>query len=246
MNVNDFYTFVLFLLRKSQAGGNPSPDQFNLAMVRGFAATIMGEYGNTAEYQPGMPIPRVAWQATQKITDDLNFLIVDRKFRVVDGSVNIPNGTTVLDYSNAVAEEYMHLSSITSDFAYKDRDGVLQTQRVPVDVIRHDQKGAVLSSSIVKPKVRYPACSFYKGYLDICPKSLDSVWLTYLRQPAEPKWGSTLVNSRPVYDEATSVDIDAPKQLINNIVLKTLSFLGMSAREIGILNVSEQMQQKGL
>jgi hypothetical protein len=215
-------------------------------MERGYAASIMGEYGNTVEYQPGMPVPRIAWQSTQKITDDLNFLVEDVKMRVADGKISIPNGTTVKDFSNTIAKEYMHLSSITSDFAYKDRDGNLQTQRVPVDVLRDDQKGSVLSSSIVKPKGRYPACAFYNGHIDIFPASLESVWLTYLKQPDIPKWSYTTENSRPVYDPTTSVDIDAPKQLINNIVLKTLSFLGMSAREIGIINVSEQMQQKGL
>ena len=58
-------------------------------------------YNNPAEYQAGRPIPRVAYQQTQKISDDLRMFIKRVMLPInSDGMMNHP-------------DDYMHFSKAT-------------------------------------------------------------------------------------------------------------------------------------
>ena len=70
INVNELYEFVQFVSNKEQSG-YVKPSEFNLAIDRAQMQLFMERYNNPAEYQPGRPVPRVAYQQTQKISDDL-------------------------------------------------------------------------------------------------------------------------------------------------------------------------------
>lgn len=249
MSINDFRNFVLFLARKNQSGANPSVNQFNLCVERAYAAWIMSNYGNTSEYAPGRPIPRIAWQNTQKITDNLRFLLTKREFAVsTDGQVKIPDGTTK-DINTQVAPKYLHLSSLRFNHITVKK-GSFISRETNIDVLRDSEIAGVLSSSIEKPTTRYPVCAFYDTYIQFYPKTLQKVIFTYLRTPTVPNWGYTLdANNRPVFAQTggvngNSVDIEAPEDAQNDIALRTLEFLGISIREPVLVQYANQASKE--
>ena len=243
MNINDFREFILFVAKKAQSGANPTPSQFNLAVERSFVGWVMKRYGNPADYSPGRPIPRVAWQQSQKISDDLRFLITKRVFPVsAVGGVSYPDGSTVLDIDSNVAPEYLHASS----FRYNYIKGTSQKE-VSIDSIKDNELGSTLGSSIVAPTKRFPKCSYYDGYVQFYPKDLQQIIFTYLRMPVTPVWGFTLdSNNRPVYDPLTSVDLESGSESVNDIAMGTLALLGVSIKEPFLFQTSEQFKQIGV
>lgn len=242
MNINSFRDFVLFLARKAQSGSNPTPAQFNLAVERAFVSWVMRNYGNKQEYQPGNPIPRIAWQSTQKITDDLRFLLERREFIISNtGQQLIPNGTTVTDVNTAVCPKYLHASSFRTTYITQT-GGVLEAKEVPIIEMNDNEIGNTLSSGINMPTHRYPKLAFYNNYVQFYPKDIGRVIFTYLRTPRIPVWGFTVVNNRPVYNAATSIDIESPDETQNEIAAMTLSYLGISIKDGDIINYAEQMK----
>lgn len=246
MNINDFRNFILFVIKKSQSGGNPKPSEFNLAVERAYMEFIMRRYGNQAEYQPGRPIPRVAWQQSQKISDDLRFLLTRRNLSVpTSGELPIPDGTGT-DLDGKKVPEYLHHSSLRFNFARQVGDEI-ESQEVPIDIVTDAELGDALSSSIVNPTARFPLAAYYDTFIQVEPKNLQKVIFTYLRLPVVPVWAFTLDgNGRPVYDPSNSIDIEAPEQVINEIAFNTLSFMGLSIREQFVYQASEQYVARGV
>ena len=74
ININEVYKFVQFISNKEQSGF-VKPSEFNIAVDRAQMQFFMERYNNPAEYQPGRPIPRVAYNQTQKVSDDLRQFI---------------------------------------------------------------------------------------------------------------------------------------------------------------------------
>ena len=244
-NINDFRNFILFVIKKSQSGGNPTPTQFNLAVERGFMQFIMSRYGNQEEYTPGRPVPRIAWQQSQKISDDLRFLLVRRIMSLpTNGELPIPNGTGT-DLEGKSLDTYLHHSSLR--FAFTTQvEGKTVTKEVPIDVLTDAEFGDVVSSAVVPPTRRFPKANYLDTFIQIEPKDLQKVIFTYLRLPVVPKWAFTVENNRPIYDAANSVDIEAPDQVINEIAFNTLAFMGLSIREQFIYQASKQYVTEGV
>lgn len=246
MNINDFRKFVLFLANKAQAGIYITPEEFNLAAKQGYIEWVMSKYGNDKEYLVGQEIPRIAWQKTQKITDDLSYLLESRTFNVgADGKLKLPDGSSVKDNSSQIAPEYMHLSSVRSRLI-KVVDGVVDIKEKFVDILRDNEISHVLNSQIVTPSLKYPVGAFYKDFIQFYPKDIKSVVLTYLRKPTAPVWGSTIVNNRATYNPATSVDLEAPDQAVNDIAIRVLRFLGIHVRDQELQSYAQVMKNEGI
>ena len=244
MTIDDFKEFVFFIARKATNGNNPTISQFNLAMQRGFVQWVMKRYNNPAEYQPGMPIPRISWQNTQKISDDLRFLLERRDFAIPStGQLTIPNGTTIKDINTSICPKYLHASSFRTLYITQS-GGVLSYKEVPITQMNDNEIGDILSSNINVPSHRYPKLAFYNNYIQFYPKNIGRITFTYLREPTLPVWGFTTVNNRPVYDATTSVDIESPDETHNEIAGTVLSYLGISIKDGDIVNYAQQMKNE--
>lgn len=242
MSIDEFRKFVLFIAKKSQNLNNPSPEEFNLALERGFTEFVMDIYGNANN-----PIGAgKSFQKTQKLSDDLNFLLEKRVFKLTNGKLSLPNGTTVKDVTSQVAPKYLHISTARIQNSYKC-DGELITDEVGVDVLRDSEVADVLTSSYLFPSLDRPYCVFYKDHIQFYPTLIKKAILTYLRTPTIPKWGYT-TNSlqRPVYDPSTSVEIESPAETHNDIAIRVLRYLGVSIRDNNLLQYAQAMKNEGI
>jgi len=236
INVNEAYKFMQFLSNKSQSGFL-TPNDFNLSINRALQSWIMDRYHNVKKQDPtGKSF--MGWQQNQKITDDLRFLIEHDRMRQVDsqGRIDLPS-------------DYLHLSSLRYQYTYLDQQGTLAVEEQSVDILRDNEIGGMLSSSIFGKKIRQGklyVASVYDSYIQIHPKQQGRAILTYLRKPVEAVWAFTTVNNRPVYDATSSTDIEAPEEAFNEICMIACSFLGMNLREGDLINYSESQKQQGV
>jgi len=245
ININDFRNFILYAANKSGKGALPTPSQFNSFCERALMEWTMKRYGNRAEYQPGRPIPRISYDKTQAVMDDLRHLKYEADMLVNNGRFGIPDGTTVTDRNSQVLPEYLHLSTIRGCYYYTGTNGI-EEKEIPVPVVSDKELSYLLDSSICQPTFAYPAANIQSTYVLVYPKTFQYVHIVYLRQPYTPVWAYTTVNGRPVYDPANSTDLDAPKEAFNEIAMGVLSFMGINMREGELLQYAEMNKQQGI
>lgn len=243
ININEFKTWIEYLARKAGVGNNPTPAQFNQLVEQSLYTWIMRKYGNDAQYQPGRPIPLVSFELTQLQIDNLHHLKTNKDFFITNGVLNLPNGTTVVDNTNQVAPAYLHWAAL---YNYYVLPGTTSYEEREIEVIRSNEWNNRTNSRINEPSNKRPVAEMRDTYIQIMPKTVSFMRFEYLRQPLKPVWGYTMVSNRPVYNSATSTDIDAPKEAQNEIAVIALSFMGINMREPELMQYAEAMKDKGV
>lgn len=238
VNINDLYKFVQFISNKEQSG-YVKPSEFNMAVDRAQMQLFMERYNNPAEYQPGRPIPRVAYQQTQKISDDLRPFMKKSMQNLLSGK---------LLWSNL--EDYMHLSSLRVNYTFTNSCGETKTVKKGVRIIDDSELSNFLDSSILHPSEKYPIAAIYDGYLQVFPESIQNVEITYLSRPNRPTdgefWKFDITNGLPVFDTLNSTNLNWSDELFNEIAIRVLSFMGINLREANLTQYTELKKTQGI
>lgn len=247
VNINDFKQFVEFISNKSGMGSYVSPDEFNLNAYRAVMEFTMKRYGNPQEYQNGRPIPRITYEKTQKIIDDLRHLKEVHLMNVVNGEMNIPDGVSVTNSIGTIIPEYMHLSTLTYNYiTNNDCNTSATVRKKSVEILKDDEVAVRCDSDLVPPTLNYPTANIQNSYIRFYPVNISQVEMVYLRQPNKPLWNYTVVSNRFVYDATTSVDLDIPKEAFNEVAMMYLSYLGLRIREQQLVQYAETQKQQGV
>ena len=217
------------MANKEQKGFIPSR-KFNRYAERAQMEVFMQRYGNPHQYQPGRPVPPVAYGMTQKIHDDLRPFI-----QKVTLNLNRYGQATY-------PKDYVHASSFRYTLSHNEG----KHEQVAIKVIPDDKLAYRLSSRIVEPTRQQPVCVLYDNFIQFYPENLVGIVFTYLRQPKVPRWGFTVINGREVYDAANSVDWEFPDEVHNEICMKVLSYVGIKLRENDLLQYAELKNQQGV
>ena len=247
ISIDEVYKFVQFVSNKEQSGF-VKPSEFNIAIDRAQMQFFMERYNNPAEYQPGRPVPRVSYNQTQKVSDDLRQFITRTTLSV--------DNTGLMVYPS----DYLHFSSASSSYVDVEFDRGTTSEDCPecnrdtsvgtvssnvvsktvsIRPVDDSELSNLLSSSIVNPTLGFPVLTFYQEGIQYHPTNINTVDFVYLRKPIKPEWGYTLVDGRPVYDIATSIDLEWPIQVFNEISVRVLSFIGINLREGDLSQYSE-------
>jgi len=245
VNIDKYRRFVRFIANKSGKGAYESTPEFNLNAERAVMEFTMKRFGNPHMYVPGRPVPPIGFEITQKVMDDLRHLKVDHPFKVVNGEFKMPDGT-FNDAAGQLAEAYLHLSIAYYYKVTQDSNGTLSRSRKGMKILKDKEVDDVLSSCIVEPTVDYPYGHVNGSYFNVYPEVIDRAHLVYLRQPNTPVWGFTVVNDREVYDPSTSTDLDIPEEVMNEVAMMHLSYIGIHIREQELIAYSEQHKRDGI
>jgi hypothetical protein len=254
INIDDLYRFVQFIANKEQSGFI-KPSEFNLAAESAQMQLFMERYSNPAEYQPGTGKARTGYNQTQKINDDLR-IFIKRATLSID-----PSG--LMQYPL----DYMHFSSATHSYIRQLKPkktenadcedcekntktktpGKIKTYTRPIRPVDDMELANLLGSFIVFPSFFHPCLTFYEEGVQYHPKNIGSVDFVYLRKPKKAIWGYIPdANGRPVYDPGTSIDLEWPEQVFNEIAIRILSFVGINLREPELSQYSEGKKQSGI
>lgn len=238
ININDLYRFVQFISNKEQSG-YVKPTEFNMAVDRAQMQLFMERYNNPAEYQPGRPIPRVSYQQTQKISDDLRPFIKKSVKTLASGKLLW-----------STLNDYIHISSLRVNYNSTNNCGETTTKKKGVKVIDDAELSTYLDSSLLKPTDRYPIAAIYNGYLQLYPETINKLEITYLSRPQRPSdgqfWKYDISNDLPVYNSSTSTNLAWSDELFNEIAIRVLSFIGINLRENVLSQYAEIKKTQGI
>lgn len=274
INIDTFYQYTNWLAAKNISGGNVTPDMFNIAVPICVNQMVRKYFGIPEQYQPGMPMPAVAYEITQLVTDYLSHLKVE-VILPVDNSGQALKPSDYL-HKSSVSVSWVEVLPLTgADTAIEgdccgcrknrsccecDNTPTLQTTKkkkaqhyldvnwVPVTVVTDNERWAYLQSSLRKPSKEYPICTFIgNDIIQFYPQDIANAYLVYLRYPTPPVWAYTLdPTGYPLYDPANSVDIDLPQICVDELAVTFLNRIGISIREPGLTDWANFNKRTGL
>ena len=166
----------------------------------------------------------------------------------------MPNAIRGLIVNTDLAVDPQGFAEFPQDFGFRT---ALQYRRVintdcgnkiddlPVDYMASHERPYVLSSAIRKPSISKGIIrhSFEDGKIRVYPNNVGKVQLTYVKQPATPFWGSTIVSTPDgdfeQYDPTTSTDFEYPWTEEENLVNLILAMLGIEIRETALIQYAQ-------
>ena len=188
----------LNFLANSRQSGKITPANFNLAIQRAGMQFFLNEIKK--------------WQDSQVVTDAISPFI-DVQILNISSNGQVPYPTFYVD---TIAVRHLY---------YKPNGSAIE---VPVVEVNNSAIGEVSQSEIVAPTKRYPNISYYTNYMQFLPKDIGNAIYEYFRLPIDPIWNFTVVNNRPVYNPATSVQLEFRDKDHNEIVMITAGYLGLN------------------
>lgn len=246
MNVGQIFNLVDFISNKEQTGDTLTPDQFSLIMEAVNIMFFKERYGLPEEYQPGQPLPRQAWEITQKMSDDLRACKEHQPAWAVDsaGVAQIPS-------------DYIHRSSILKTFIPYTGSQPITTV---VEALTDDEAGGRRSNSITYPTLKNPICVFYKNYIQFFPINIQSVEFTYLRLPKKPFFDYNIANDQYVFlpqgqfhngtnlpagTPSRTVELEWPEDAHIDFANRIMKYVGINLREDQLINYAQAVTTQG-
>lgn len=235
ISVNTIYELVASVfLNKKQSGGFTITD-FNTACAAVNYDFLKGRVGLPESYKPGAPFAPVAYQLTQKITDDVRqFIVIADITRNGNGYFVIPN-------------DYFAFSSLRYRYIINgDCGGEPTWEDIYIPVLDDGEFNARLRNTIIPPELKYPIANYYSYGIMVKPDIISKVKLTYLKTPQTPLWKYTVVDDQPVFDATGSVDFDYPVSCTTDIAVLVGKYLGLNLLMAEVTQFLEQRQVRGL
>jgi len=241
VGVNKIYDFCNFVTNKEQAGNTINALEFNTLLYAVNLNFFCQRYGLPQQYTPGQPLPKISYEITQKITDDLSkFKVrmgIDCEAMIVDvnGHANIPS-------------DYLHFSSARYNQITNNSCGNSKVKVRTIEHLTDAQLGDRLTDSIKMPTTKHPVFTTFKNYFQFYPKTLRYVEFTYLRLPITPIYNYTTdeTTDLEVFTETGSVHFEYPEDCFSDLVGLCLSYIGVNLRAVDIVQYAEMLKEKGI
>ena len=216
IDINKVKLQVEDIARKDQTTGYITPARFNRASLLALKEEV--------NHQRGI------FESDSTNSDILSDLKVITSYSVgSDGRVTKPT-----DYS---------FFSAAYNNVFIEKGGESKFVTKPIDLITDAELGIRKNSELRPPTKRKPVVIEYDGYFQFYPSNLLKVDLTYIKTPADPVWGFTVVSGRDVYDESTSVNFDLPDHLFGSIVYRICKQLGIETATPDLYQASQMALQ---
>jgi hypothetical protein len=233
VSINEIFEWVNFISDK-KGSGSISPDEFNLACNVVSRELFNVKAGLPEEYQVGAPYARQQYQVSQKITDDIRNFVKDTTISKANGYFAYP-------------ADYAAFSSLRYSYTLNSPDcggDPISTKRL-VEVVTDAEKSIREEDGILYPTLEYPIAVYKEPGIQVLPKEITQVLLTYLRFPVVPVFGYTVSQDEYVYNPTTSTQVDFPATLHPEFAVRICKYLAINIREDELYAMVEQRLAKG-
>ena len=260
IGINTLYNYVAFLSGKDIAGGYIPPDRWNEMVPILVDKMVRKYYGTPEEYQAGMPMPRIAYEVTQLVTDYISQLKVEQILSVPD-SGKVVKPADYLHKSSIAVTNYDVLSEDEDDESETTADccgsETVQKKRTanrrriplkwsPVTVVSENERWSWLNNSLRKPTMQDPIAVFLgNDEIQFYPEDIRTALLTYIRYPQKPVWNYTIIGGIPVYNPVGSQDIELPQICADEMAVTIMDRIGIVIREPGLVDWSRYTKTNG-
>lgn len=224
--IDTIYQIVKVVLNK-ELRGNITPDEFN-KVVKQVQEEIFLEYFTDINLQKN--------KENRGLTNG-NYAnlpqIIRQKIARFHSLATIPRDLGSLMYN------------LPDDLYLLEDNGLIYNNNV-IEEAQGSEFG-FLSSSLAMPSTTFPVYENYKDAVKVYPSDIITpIICRYLRKPADPKWTYTSVGDVELFDPTISdyQDIELHPSEFSNIVINTLSYLGINLREADVAQYAEALKQK--
>lgn len=233
MTINEVYKLVQAFASKDQRGFI-TPSEFNL-MAKQAELELYNErlqvvmessqVKKAAGYYKRALTPALAEQ------DILPFLY--SKFVTTSQGSNYSNGAV----ANILADYVCQIYTASSNSLSMDSN-------VPVDIVTPKNVGQVLRSNLVKPSMAFPVGLLSSAggatmNVEVFPKEISKIDVHYYLYTNNPTWNYVTISGKPVYDASNSIPFKISDRCHGELVIKILSYLGVSIREADLVNYAQ-------
>lgn len=113
-----------------------------------------------------------------------------------------------------------------------------------VDFVNEDELPFALTSALRPVTTSYPIAVDTATGFSIYPQSTQLGAYYYLKRPATPVYGYTQVGRVITYDSATSTQLEWTDIYINNIIARSLRYVGINMDERAISDFANEYEQQ--
>ncbi len=183
--------------------------------------------------------PKIAYEATQKIADDLLPFKRDPFTLFVDNNGQSPLPS---DYAHVII--VWKLVRVSNK--YSGAQSFLNFKPSNIDILTGDQSPIRRASQVLPPSLNNPICEFYPTYIQFYPMNILTAQMTYLGMPKTAVWAYTSPDGRtPQFDPTNSIDTDWPPSCHFDLEVRILQFFGINLGMQDIYAYSEQFKENG-
>lgn len=123
-----------------------------------------------------------------------------------------------------------------------------QGKKVYCEIIDGTQINLILNSEISAPTLIHPVYEKVSSGYKIYPTLPAGMYaeLQYIRRPKTPKWTYNTISGNPFYNASAGdlQDFELPESLYEKLVVKILSYCGISIREEQVVQAANIEEQK--
>lgn len=226
MTIDQAKKFFELLFNKYQLGGYTSPTEFNLLADRAQTELYMERYGNPNTFVQGSGTARQGATVSGTIQDELKVFL----------TVAHVNMTPSSRYSSG---------PLPSNYQHYDSSRIVGDSYSPIKIIDQDKLNSRLISEVVPPSFKFPVGVIIGNEIQVYPKNVLGLSLSYYRKPAAPVWNYT-GTTIPVFTATGSTNFEMPDSTHNEIVIKMLSYKGISIREQELIGYAANKDNTGI
>ena len=234
-NVFRHHEFLDNLLGKQ--GLFRSPEQKDEALHFASLSRFQELYGDDADYQPGAPLPRRAWQLTQGITDKLQAFVYEKFYT----AASLPDSRLV-----ALPAGFMHLTAFRF---MEDVSDDYQEGRPLADVKILDDDKVVnrFNSGLIPPSQKRPIAEVLAGAYRVTPGPAHRLQVKGLVLPTRPVYAYTVdaATGQVVYDDAASTDFQWTEIEHNDMLMKAAEILAVPLQDGQLVSFTRTKAQTG-
>ena len=206
-------------------------DMINYAQLKYYKQRV----GLPEEYAPGMPLPKLSYEITARLTEDL------RPFKVVIGGGSSTPVNMDTDGHLVYPADYFYPTSITY---YNVTGGLTYIRKVErLNDLEYEE---AVSSISTAPDEMFPVCNFQASYIRFTPIMTGNLSMTYLRLPKDAKYVVKLTDGYYEYDAVNSIELEWGDIQIIDILAILLGDLGIPLSNQNIINYAQELKTKGV
>lgn len=129
------------------------------------------------------------------------------------------------------------------DFAHAD--GSYMADGTKVDILESNVYIERMKHVNKPPSTEFPILRMYGGKIEVLPKAIESIELSYFRLPAEAVYAFTANGDQYDYNDSESADWEWSKVIEDRIINRTLSNVGINIKDRDLIQFSqsEKMQE---
>ena len=136
---------------------------------------------------------------------------------------------------------YDHRSNLKS--LYRLGTIVARGNNAEIEQVNNNEWYHMQSAPLTRPTLARPVYVNRQDGLNIYPNTIQSIDVSYIRNPSQPKWGYVVIKNKALHDNETSEDFELHASEESELVYRILALAGISIEKPQLTQVAASLEQ---